>query len=91
MTTNYVFFIELDDGIVHLSVHSSWAEAEAALRAYAGKLFSDRNLPVPADADLHDSLLEQCRAVDFRIFESADGSCDWYLPDWLRPRNEQAA
>jgi len=92
MTTNYVFFIEFDGGIHYLSVHSSRAEAEAAMRAYAGKLFSDRNSPVPADADLHDTLIDQYRVVDFRIFEcSADGRCNWYVPDWFGPRDQQAA
>jgi hypothetical protein len=93
MTTHYVFFIEWDGGIHHLSVHASPGEAETALSTYVGKLFSDAGEPVPADADLVTTLVDDFdtyRVVDCRIFVcSADGDCDWYVPPQQHEQAEQ--
>jgi hypothetical protein len=84
MTAHYIFFIEFDGGIHYLSVHASPGEAETALRTYVGGLFSDAGKPVPADADLIDTLIDDFdtyRVVDCRIFVcSADGACTWFVP-----------
>jgi hypothetical protein len=84
-TMYYVLHIEFDGDPPIISVHSTQAEANAALRKFAAEFFVERAQPLPGDDELVKVLLENYRLVDCVIYMCpADGSPNVSLIDASR-------